>query len=141
MSAPVRTCLAVMIGCVLMAPAAAHAQRAPSSGLLAPVLTRDVTATAAQPQAQSRSHAVAIGAVIGAGAALGLTAMAAAKYGENEGGKFCGVCMVQWSVVSVPVGAGIGAAVGWGIARSRRSIVAVPMFSRKSAAVVISARF
>lgn len=139
MSAPVRTCLAVMIGCVLMAPAAAHAQRAPSSGLFAPALTRD--ATAAQPQAQSRSHAVAIGAVIGAGAALGLTAMAAARYGENEGGKFCGVCMVQWSVVSVPVGAGIGAAVGWGIARSRRSIVAVPMFSRKSAALVISARF
>lgn len=84
---------------------------------------------------------VAIGAIIGAALAAGLTYSAAATYGENEGGGFCGGCFVQWSVISVPVGAAAGAAVGWGIKRARRTVTAVPVFSRSAAGVVVAASF
>jgi hypothetical protein len=57
---------------------------------------------------------------IGIGAGLGAAGAAAAKYGENEGGEFCGRCFLQWSAIAVPVGAGIGAGVGYLIDRSRR---------------------
>jgi hypothetical protein len=46
--------------------------------------------------------------------------MAAARYGENEGGEFCGQCFVRWAAISVPVGAGIGAFSGWLIDKARR---------------------
>ena len=83
----------------------------------------------------------AIGALVGAGAAAGFTALAAARYGENEGGEFCGRCCLQWSAISIPVGAAIGAAIGWGIGRASRPVTAVPVVSRTAAGVVVSARF
>ena len=48
---------------------------------------------------------------IGIGAGLAASAMAAAKYGDNEGGQFCGRCFVEWSAITLPVGAGAGALV------------------------------
>jgi hypothetical protein len=84
---------------------------------------------------------VAKGAFIGAAAALVATAVAARAYGENESGGFCGGCMVPWSTFTVPIGAGVGAAIGYGVKRARRSVTAVPVFSRKTAAVVVTARF
>jgi hypothetical protein len=81
------------------------------------------------------------GALIGAAAALFGTGVAARSYGENESGRFCGACMIQWSALTVPVGAGIGAVIGFGIARARRSVTAVPIFSRRAGAVVVTARF
>jgi hypothetical protein len=93
-----------------------------------------------------RSHGdgvgpVAKGALIGAAASLIATALAARSYGENESGGFCGLCMLEWSSFTVPVGAGIGAAIGYGIGRARHSVIAAPMFSRKAAAVIVTARF
>ncbi|HEU4936161.1 MAG TPA: hypothetical protein VFT39_06900 [Vicinamibacterales bacterium] len=57
---------------------------------------------------------------IGVGAGLGASAIAASKYGENEGGEFCGRCFMEWSAITVPVGAGAGALVGYLIDQSRR---------------------
>lgn len=84
---------------------------------------------------------VATGALIGAAGALLGTAAAAGSYGKNESGGFCSRCMVQWSSFTVPVGAGIGAAIGYGITRARRSVTAIPMFSRQAAALIVTARF
>lgn len=93
-------------------------------------------------QAKRRGiNPVVAGAAIGAAAAAGITFAAAASYGENEGGKFCGRCFVQWSTFSVPAGAGLGAAIGWGIGRARRSVTAVPVLGPKAAGVIVSARF
>jgi hypothetical protein len=63
-----------------------------------------------------------IGWSIAAGIAGGIavSAVAASKYGDNETGQFCTRCFVQWSAVSIPVGAGIGAGVGYFIDRARR---------------------
>lgn len=94
-----------------------------------------------QQSAPRAYHAVKTGALIGAAGALAITAAAAAEYGNNEGGRFCGPCLVQWSAFTVPVGAAIGAAIGYGIDRAHRSVTAVPVFSRKQAGVVVSARF
>lgn len=68
----------------------------------------------------SRKSAVGWGIAIGIGGGIGLTGAAASRYGNNEGGKFCTRCFVQWSAVAVPVGAGVGAAVGYLIDRARR---------------------
>lgn len=140
---PTAIVLPAVICCLLIGPADLPAQQnfTPSpSG--APLMRQSpAPATTAQQRPRPRGRAIVIGALIGAGTALALTGAAAARYGENEGGEFCGACMVQWSVVTVPVGAGIGAGIGYGIERSRRSIVAAPMFSRRSAGVVIAARF
>jgi hypothetical protein len=81
---------------------------------------------------------VAKGALIGTAAALVGTAWVAHTYGENEGGGFCSGCMVQWSLLTVPVGAGVGALFGYGL---RHSVAAAPVFSRKAAGVVVTARF
>jgi hypothetical protein len=56
-------------------------------------------------------------------------------------GEFAGSCSYGWSSFTVPVGAGVGAIVGYGVKRMRRSVTAVPVFSRKAAAVVVTARF
>lgn len=60
--------------------------------------------------------AIAIG--IGAGATI--AGVAASKYGENEGGTFCTGCFAEWSAIAIPVGAGVGAAVGYLLDRARR---------------------
>jgi hypothetical protein len=49
-----------------------------------------------------------------------VSAIAASKYGDNETGQFCTRCFMQWSAISIPVGAGIGAGVGYLIDRARR---------------------
>ena len=96
------------------------------------------------PQRQPRTGGLgpaAKGALIGVAAALVGTGLAARSYGENESGRFCGACMFQWSALTVPVGAGVGAVIGFGIARARRSVTAVPVFSRRAGAVFVTARF
>ncbi len=57
------------------------------------------------------------GIAIGVVAGLALSGGAAARYGENEGGSFCGPCFVQWSAVTVPAGAALGALVGYLVSR------------------------
>lgn len=73
-------------------------------------------------QAVGKPHKSAIGwaIAIGIGAGLAASAIAASKYGENEGGEFCGRCCVEWSAITLPVGAGVGFTVGYLIDRSRR---------------------
>lgn len=61
------------------------------------------------------SHAMAIAGFVGAAAAFGITATAAARYGGNEGVGFCRSCLVEWSMITVPIGAAIGALVGLAI--------------------------
>ena len=127
---------------VLAMPRAAAAQQPFSPGSSEHVLTRaSIKAAVPQPRAGSGGGAAMKGAWIGAGAALAMTALAAARYGENEGGRFCGTCLVQWSVLTVPVGALVGAGVGYGLERSRRSVTATPVFSKGSTGIVIHARF
>jgi len=76
-----------------------------------------------QPHAQfgrRSKSATGWGIAIGIGAGLAAPAIAASKYGENEGGEFCGRCFVEWSAITVPVGAGVGFTVGYLIDRWRR---------------------
>jgi hypothetical protein len=95
-------------------------------------------------------HAKAWGALIGAGGAFALTALAANSYGNNEGGRFCDACLVAWSVLTVPAGAGLGAVVGWAIdlgrhktlfvAPSRSPVAVVPVIGPRKG-VMVSVRF
>lgn len=148
-----RSIVAAIICCVIAAPSLARAQAPaplvpPSSdtGKRSDVFDRDSFAPTAPVATSPRSngggnHALIIGALIGAGAALGFTAFAASKYGENEVGEFCTRCMVQWSAVTVPVGALAGAGIGWGVGRALRSVTAAPIVSKNAKGIVISARF
>ncbi len=61
------------------------------------------------------SRVMAVSAFTGAGAAFAITAVAAATYGRNEGAESCGGCLVQWSTMTVPVGAALGALIGFTI--------------------------
>jgi hypothetical protein len=70
-------------------------------------------------------HAVGIGMLTGAGVALASTVAAASSYGENEGGRFCTRCFVQWSAVAVPVGIAAGAGIGFAIEAGRRRTIYV----------------
>lgn len=76
-------------------------------------------AATSQPAAAPRRHVMGLAIAIGIGAGVGGAAIGASKYGENEGGGFCGGCFVRWSAISLPVGAGVGAAVGYLIDRTR----------------------
>jgi hypothetical protein len=73
-----------------------------------------------QATGRSRRSAVGWGIAIGVVAGVATSGLAASKYGENEGGRFCGRCFVEWSALTVPVGAGLGAAVGYLIDKARR---------------------
>jgi hypothetical protein len=96
-------------------------------------------------------NAMVWGTAIGATTAAVITAAGAASYGENEGGEFCGGCFIQWGALSIPAGAGIGAAIGLLIdqvrrttlfsAPSRPSLVAAPVFVHGGAGLLVSARF
>ena len=91
------------------------------------------------------------GAILGAAAGIAVTAAAASAYGENEGGDFCASCMVQWSTIAVPVGAGLGAAIGFALRGgektlyvapgSRASLRVMPILSEGRAGVRLTARF
>ena len=69
------------------------------------------------PQRPRRIMGLAIGLGIGAGA--GTAAWAADRYGDNERGSFCTRCFAQWSAVAIPIGAGVGAIVGYTIDKAR----------------------
>ncbi len=141
--------------CAVSLPAAASAQdQAPVGGVgdvsphldgrVAPSRLLDAARAggAALTQRRQRGRSpVATGALLGAAAALAATAAAARTYGENESGRFCGACMVEWSALTVPIGAGIGAAIGYGVQRARPSVTPVPIFTRQAAAMVMVARF
>lgn len=77
-------------------------------------------AGATRTSAPSRKSVMGWSIAAGIGAAVGLARVAASKHGSNEGGEFCARCFVQWSAVSIPVGAGIGAVTGSLIDRPRR---------------------
>jgi len=81
---------------------------------------------------------VLIGALVGAGVTLAVTAVASAKHGEKEGGEFCYNCLARWSAVSVPIGSGIGALVGFAAARSHPSL---GPGSRLPAGIAVKLRF
>jgi hypothetical protein len=74
----------------------------------------------AQPPSKPPKSVIGWSIAIGVGAGLATSAIAASKYGENEGGQFCGRCFMEWSAITVPVGAGAGALIGYLIDRSRR---------------------
>ena len=148
MTSTLRLSLALTIGAVLMAPQATEAQNRTAAGSLqrgaashAITLPPGPTMKRYPSARNTVSNPVFVGALAGAGAALALTAVGAAKYGQNEGGGFCAPCMVQWSAISVPVGAAIGAGIGFGVKRSRRSITAAPVVTRRSAGVLLLAQF
>jgi hypothetical protein len=106
MTSTLRTVVVLaIICCAVLAPGEAQAQQAMSARPYESLFAREVRENPVPQAAPRGSRAVMTGALIGAGGALALTAMAAAKYGENEGGSFCTRCMMQWSVVSVPIGA------------------------------------
>lgn len=122
--------------------------------LFEPDRGRDATFTEAEVQRIRRSggHATAWGTAIGAGAAMSVTYWAAASYGENEGGRFCGGCFLQWGAASIPAGTAIGAGVGFAIERARRrtvfvaasrrtSIATQPLFVRRGAGILMTASF
>jgi hypothetical protein len=158
--APRTFVLALVAGacCALVAADSAEGQTLASvrsAGILAvaPGALPDVAATvdagpspaqafpASRRQRSQGTSPAARGAAIGIVAAAGITALAAAQHGQNEKGSFCGACFVRWSLVTVPVGAGAGAAIGWGVGRARRSVAAVPLFSPNAAGVAVVATF
>jgi len=151
MTTTLRLTLALMICAVLMAPVSTEAQDRTATDSLQRVATSHPMTLSPRPTTPGMkryrsggnavSNPVLVGALAGAGAALALTAVGAAKYGENEGGGFCAPCMVQWSAISVPVGAAIGAGIGFGVKRSRRSVSAAPVITRRSAGVLLLAQF
>lgn len=69
------------------------------------------------------ASAMPIAGLTGALAGFGFAAFGASAYGMNEGGGFCGGCLVQWSVVTVPMGAAAGALIGFAIDLSARRTV------------------
>jgi hypothetical protein len=65
-------------------------------------------------------HAIGWAIASGIGAGAGVAAVAASRYGENETGTFCTRCFAEWSAISIPIGAGVGAAIGYVVDRVRR---------------------
>ena len=104
-----------------------------------------------QKISRARGRQPVWGAIIGAAAGIAATAAAASAYGENEGGGFCAGCMVQWSAIAVPAGAGLGAAIGFALRcgektlfvapGSRASLRVMPILSEGRAGVRLTARF
>ena len=74
----------------------------------------------AQAQGKPRRSAVAWGILGGVVAGVAVAGLAANRYGENEGGRFCTRCFATWSAVTVPVGAGVGAVAGYLVDVARR---------------------
>jgi hypothetical protein len=96
--------------------------RALLSGFVEPARAAAVSRdrTAAQPAGTSKRSALGWAIAAGIAGGIGVSAIAASKYGDNETGQFCTRCFMQWSAISIPVGAGIGAGVGYLIDRARR---------------------
>jgi hypothetical protein len=128
-----------LVSCLFCLPVTASAQSGPIRAMADTAVSKVVEGS---PHAQPRPKGTAAvrGALIGAVAALAITGWAAASYGENEGGKFCYNCMLQWSALSVPVGAGLGAGIGVAVVSLRSSALPAERFPRR-AAITISTRF
>lgn len=94
--------------------------RARGATARAPIPGWSTEQSATQQSAGKKKSALGWSIAGGAAAGLGMAGVAAARYGDNEGGAFCARCFVEWSAVSIPAGAGIGAAVGYFIDRARR---------------------
>jgi hypothetical protein len=78
----------------------------------------------------------ALSTLTGAGAAFALTAVAAARYGRNEGAESCGACLVQWSTMTVPIGAAAGALIGFAIDKANvRTVFARATAGRSSLSI------
>ena len=77
-------------------------------------------AAAGQTANTGKRHVMPLAIAIGIAGSIGAAGIAASRYGRNEGGSFCTRCFVQWSAISVPIGAGVGAAVGYIIDPTRR---------------------
>ena len=141
MTAILRLTVSSIAAVVLMTPGVAWAAPGPLSAASRTPAGLEATKVLSQRRSASATPSVVRGALIGAGAALVATGMAASKYGENEGGRFCSRCLAQWSLFTVPAGAGIGAAIGYGIHRLRRSVAAAPLFSAGRRGIVVMASF
>jgi hypothetical protein len=98
------------------------------------------------------SHVMAISGLAGAVTGFGITAAAAASYGGNEGVGFCGGCLVEWSTLTVPIGAGFGALVGFAIDLSQvktvyarapgsASFSIAPVITKRTVGGIASIRF
>lgn len=109
-------------------PATSTAQTRLDSPPRTPLLNSAITLARAASSApgtvqhppDARKSAIGWSVLAGVIAATSATAWAAQSYGENEGGKFCTNCFVQWGAVAIPAGAGIGALVGLAIDAARR---------------------
>ena len=75
-------------------------------------------AASRQTTAKPKRHVMGFAIAAGIGAGVGVAGVAASKYGENEGTS-CAQCFVQWSAIAMPIGAGVGAVVGYLIDRAR----------------------
>jgi hypothetical protein len=150
--------LACALQLMLARPVAA--QRAPSPGeRTAPGIfqganTPPLPDPSQGQQTQRESHAVMWGALTGATVAAVATFSGAATYGRNEGaegGRMCGRCFMEWSTITIPIGTGIGAAVGFAVQQIRRQtgrrpldphgIVVSPVLGKRSGGLAVSARF
>jgi hypothetical protein len=106
--------------------------------------------TSPAPPGNGGRKGALIGAAVGAGAAAAVTYWAAATYGENEGGRFCTGCFMQWGAASIPVGALVGALVGHALGgssgapqyapRTPRTFIA-PAIGRRGGAVTVAVRY
>ena len=76
-------------------------------------------ARSVQATKKPKKRVMVLAIAVGIGAGVAATAVAASKYGANEGGEFCGGCFARWSAISIPIGAGVGAAIGYLIDRAR----------------------
>ena len=91
-----------------------------SNAVLPAIHANDRTAANWQTTPKPKRRAMGWAIAIGVGAGVSVAGMAASTYGENEGGAFCARCFTEWSAIAIPVGAGVGAAVGYLIDRARR---------------------
>lgn len=92
----------------------------PEAAARGQTFSRSPGAGTTRTSAPSRKSAMGWSIALGIGGGVGLAGVAASTYGSNEGGEFCTRCFLQWSAVSLPVGAGIGAVVGYLIDRARK---------------------
>jgi hypothetical protein len=124
-----------LVFCVMMvnaSPTTIHAQ-GPARGILRaeslkPYSTildradRSVVAPGRRSPGGVRHQRSAVGWGILGGAIAGaaVSAVAADRYGKNEGGQFCTRCFALVSAIAVPAGAGLGALTGHLIDVARR---------------------
>ena len=133
--------IVIVIVSLSVAPIAVSAESGPILNMAEAAARKAVADEPPPTQPRSKGPSIVTGALIGAAAALAITGWAAASYGENEGGKFCSNCMLQWSAVSVPVGAALGAGIGVAVAGIRSSAAPGARLPERQMGVSIATRF